>query len=123
METLRPWLARAWAASSEAGGERRRRGRVDHLRRGRPGDCLAIPVPEVTKSGRSEPDSAEPRVWMTLRSASQLAANLEKSWLKARWMTASHFPAPVRRESRSSIEPGWGGRRRQSAQLRRRRIA
>ncbi len=49
----------------------------------RPG-VKAIPVPEVTIKGRSEPASAEPSASMARLSISQFAANFEKSWLKAR---------------------------------------
>jgi hypothetical protein len=72
---------------------------------GSPGATLAIAVPEVTINGRSEPASTEPIASMTRRSVSQFAANFEKSWLNARWMTPSEREAPSFRLSGSSIDP------------------
>ena len=72
---------------------------------GWPGGTLAIAVPEVTIKGRPEPARTEPSASMTRRSVSQLAANCEKSWLKARWMIPSERAAPSFRLSGSSIDP------------------
>jgi len=72
---------------------------------GRPGTVLARPVPDVTISGRFDPASTEPSAWITGRSSSQFWTNLEKSWLKARWITPSDLEAPSIRLSGSAMDP------------------
>ncbi len=89
---------------------------------GWPGMVLAMPVPEVTTNGRPEPASAAPRAAITRRSSSQLAANREKSWLKARWMTpvgprGAGLEA-VRVLQRSPMDLGAGGGQGRSLVLR-----
>ena len=56
-------------------------------------------------SGRSEAARTEPSASITRRSSSQFAGYVEKSWLKAKWMTPSDRAAPSLRLSRSSIDP------------------
>ena len=71
----------------------------------RPGPALPIPVPEVMTSGRPDPASAAPSASMARLSLSQFAANREKSWSKAVWITPSDTAAPLRRLSGSSRSP------------------
>ncbi len=44
---------------------------------------------------------------MASRSSALFAANFEKSWLNAVWITPSAPAAPLRRLSRSSSDPRW----------------
>ena len=59
---------------------------------------------------------------MARLSISQFAANFEKSWMKAVWITPSDAAAPLRRLSRSSRSPrcdlGAGGGERLGARIR-----
>ena len=99
-------LAAALAASSEAA-----RGCVSAPTvgwssfAGWPATVLAMPVPEVTTSGRSEPASAPASASMTRRSSSQFCTKREKSWLKARWITPSARSTPARRLQAPSRVP------------------
>jgi len=68
----------------------------------RPG--VTSPVAEVTiKGGRNNKRGAERRDGAPV--VSQLSLNLEKSWMKAVWITPSATAAPPRRLSMSSSEP------------------
>jgi hypothetical protein len=69
----------------------------------RPGASIA--TPDVTMSGRPEPSRTAPIASMARRSSAELSANLEKSWLKAVWITPSDWAAPLLRLSRSSSDP------------------
>ena len=64
-------------------------------------------TPEVTSSGRSEPTSTAPSDSMARWSSAQFSANFEKSWLKAAWITASDWAAPLFKLSKSASEPRW----------------
>ena len=74
---------------------------------GRPATPAAMPVPEVTTRSFPVPASASPRASIARRSCSQFSANFEKSWLNARWTTASAAWAPLVSASGCSMSPRW----------------
>ena len=67
-----------------------------------------LSVPDAMMSGLLVPARTSPIAPMAALSVAQAPSKSEKSWMKARWMTASLAWAPLCRLARSLRSPLWG---------------